>query len=257
MRRAYLDGIAVGIPIRVVNCEIDADCGPDSADEDNFRVVFAVSGHVGSDVPVDAFEVDSVFDRIDFVVASTDSGDFSLAGGADGTAPGPLGKFLDVGDSIFHITNVINLSCDGDTPFGDQSDGGLGGTVFLGNCDDDKAVTFLADVGGNSVTINNVGTADPETYTLEFWTFLPAPTTANLFYNDGDGDRQAGFCLSDPRDTTTTVPDGINLSDVLPGTHTTCIVQETRATVGAAGGPAVLRGDFILFSTGDASRAFR
>lgn len=257
----YLDGAKVGALQQAFNCEDDTDCGPDSADGDNFRVIVA----------------DAVFDRIDLIVTSTGGGEFSLNGGADGTEPGPLGDFLHTNDSLFHITDVENVTCNAAaTPLGEE--GGLQGTFFLANCGDatGKPIAFEADTANNEVTITNVGGGIPGAYTLETWTFLPVPTTAVLRYDDGDGEFLAQFCLIDPRNPDgITVPDGIDTDTVLPlneqtgsdpdDRHTTCIIVEARTTVGQVDfgtdeSPDIktaIKADFVLFSNGDASRRFR
>ena len=245
----YLGGVQVGGLQQAFNCEDDTDCGPDSSDGDNFRVIIA----------------DAVFDRIDLIVTSTEGGEFSLNGGADGTEPGPLGDFLHTNDSLFHITDVENVTCNtAATPLGEE--GGPQGTFFLANCGGatGKSIAFEADTANNEVTITNVGAGIPGAYTLETWTFLPVPTTAVLRYDDGDGEFLAQFCLIDPRNPDgITVPDGIDTNTVLPlieqtnGRHTTCVVQETKTTLGQSDFGTGIEAKFILFSTGDATRSFR
>ncbi|MCH7919223.1 MAG: hypothetical protein IIC50_14715 [Planctomycetes bacterium] len=245
----YLGGVQVGGLQQAFNCEDDTDCGPDSSDGDNFRVIIA----------------DAVFDRIDLIVTSTEGGEFSLNGGADGTEPGPLGDFLHTNDSLFHITDVENVTCNtAATPLGEE--GGPQGTFFLANCGGatGKSIAFEADTANNEVTITNVGAGIPGAYTLETWTFLPVPTTAVLRYDDGDGEFLAQFCLIDPRNPDgITVPDGIDTNTVLPlieqtnGRHTTCVVQETKTTLGQFDFGTGIKAKFILFSTGDATRSFR
>jgi|GEM_PF-2202704 len=249
----YLGGVQVGGLQQAFNCEDDTDCGPDSSDGDNFRVIVA----------------DAVFDRIDLIVTSTEGGEFSINGGADGTEPGPLGDFLHTNDSLFHITDVENVTCNtAATPLGEE--GGPQGTFFLANCGGatGKSIAFEADTANNEVTITNVGAGIPGAYTLETWTFLPVPTTAVLRYDDGDGEFLAQFCLIDPRNPDgITVPDGIDTDTVLPlneqtmfdpnDRHTTCVVQETKTTLGQFDFGTGIEAEFILFSTGDASRSYR
>ncbi len=154
------------------------------------------------------------------------------------------------------------------TPLGEE--GGPQGTFFLANCGGatGKSIAFEADTANNEVTITNVGAGIPGAYTLETWTFLPVPTTAVLRYDDGDGEFLAQFCLIDPRNPDgITVPDGIDTDTVLPlneqtgsdpdDRHTTCIVQETKTTLGQFDFGTGIKAKFILFSTGDATRSFR
>jgi hypothetical protein len=79
-----------------------SDCGPDSADGDNYRVT--VSG--------------VLFDAIKLSVdPSTPNGAFSLEGGKDATAPGAVGSTLasDQNDSIFRISGAEGVLNCGET----------------------------------------------------------------------------------------------------------------------------------------------
>lgn len=96
--------------VLVLGCSASlSDCGPDSGDGDNFRL--------DTNSPPDGQASPGPFDTI---VMSLDSsgpsnGAFSLEGGADGTAPGPVGATLgvDVNDSIFHLITTDLITYDG------------------------------------------------------------------------------------------------------------------------------------------------
>lgn len=78
-----------------------SDSGPDSNDGDNFR--FRVP-EVGT----------SAFDS--FVLRARDgAGEFSLAGGGDGTAPGALGTQLGTTDSLIHLKEASGILGCGDS----------------------------------------------------------------------------------------------------------------------------------------------
>lgn len=84
-----------------------SDSGPDSKDGDNFRVIVAPG---------------AVFDSIVLRINSaTPGGAFSLEGGADGTAPGPLGEAVGSNGSLFQLADGT-LNC-GDTDTADQVSG--------------------------------------------------------------------------------------------------------------------------------------
>jgi hypothetical protein len=85
-----------------------SDSGPDSGTNDNYRWVLPAP-----DGPSVLF--DRLLLRVD---PSTPSGAFSLAGGAEGTAPAPggLGEMLGTSDSLFHL-----VGADGELDCGDQA----------------------------------------------------------------------------------------------------------------------------------------
>jgi hypothetical protein len=91
-----------------------SDSGPDAGTDDNYRWVIPAP---------DAAPV--LFDRLLLRVdPSTPSGGFSLAGGAEGTAPAPggLGETLGTSDSLFHL-----VGADGVLDCGDQASTGAPG----------------------------------------------------------------------------------------------------------------------------------
>jgi len=86
-----------------------SDCGPDSGDGDNFRL--DTKNPPGGQPSPGPF--DTIVLRLDASGAS--NGAFSLEGGADGTAPGPVGSTLSVNrnDSLFHVVTQEVISYDG------------------------------------------------------------------------------------------------------------------------------------------------
>ena len=81
----------------------NSDSGPDSGDGDNYRW---------------RIEPRMPFDRLVLSVdPTTPNGAFSLEGGADGTAPGPLGASLVTNDSLFQLADFTGmLDCGQTTP---------------------------------------------------------------------------------------------------------------------------------------------
>jgi hypothetical protein len=120
-----------------------SDSGPDAGTDDNYRWVIPGPGAA----PL-------LFDRLVLRVdPSTPNGGFSLAGGAEGTAPAPggLGETLGTSDSLFHL-----VGADGVLDCGDQaSTGGSGdpsATVerldnLEGDPDDCVPVAYALDSG--------------------------------------------------------------------------------------------------------------
>jgi hypothetical protein len=98
----------------VVPCSGTSDCGPDSAGNDNERVILWLDP---SDAPEpghwQSFEIAGVFDTI--VVkpgAAAVSGAVSLEGGHDGSAPGPLGADLGTNDTLFGLVEAFDGEID-------------------------------------------------------------------------------------------------------------------------------------------------
>ena len=112
--RAELYRGSVLVGVETLDTGVLSDSGPDSGTDDNYRWVIPAP---------DAAPV--LFDRLLLRVdPSTPSGGFSLAGGAEGTAPAPggLGEMLGTSDSLFHV-----VAADGILDCGDQaSTGGPG-----------------------------------------------------------------------------------------------------------------------------------
>jgi hypothetical protein len=100
--------------VETLDTGVLSDSGPDSGTDDNYRWVIPAPGAA----PL-------LFDRLLLRVdPSTPNGGFSLAGGAEGTAPAPggLGETLGTSDSLFHL-----VGADGALDCGDQaSTGGPG-----------------------------------------------------------------------------------------------------------------------------------
>jgi hypothetical protein len=120
-----------------------SDSGPDAGTDDNYRWVIPAP---------DAAPV--LFDRLLLRVdPSTPRGGFSLAGGAEGTAPAPggLGETLGTSDSLFHLDGA-----DGVLDCGDQASTGAPGAPSAtvqrldnleGDPDDCAPVIFALDSG--------------------------------------------------------------------------------------------------------------
>ena len=73
----------------------NSDSGPDSGDGDNYR------WRIEPSVPFDTLVLS--------VDQSTPNGAFSLEGGADGTAPDPLGTALKTNDSLFQLADFTGV----------------------------------------------------------------------------------------------------------------------------------------------------
>jgi len=94
-----------------------SDCGPDSGDGDNFRL--DTKNPPGGQPSPGPF--DTIVLRLD--ASGPSNGAFSLEGGADGTAPGPVGSTLSVNpnDSIFHVITRETITYDGTLDCSDTS----------------------------------------------------------------------------------------------------------------------------------------
>src|SRR4029453_7132680 len=137
----YLGSALVGV--ETLDTGALSDSGPDSGTDDNYRWVIPAP---------DAAPV--LFDRLLLRGdPSTPNGGFSLAGGAEGTAPAPggLGETLGTSDSLFHL-----VGADGVLDCGDQaSTGGAGNpspTVDRprnrqANPDDCEPIVYALDSG--------------------------------------------------------------------------------------------------------------
>ena len=86
-----------------------SDCGPDSGDGDNFRL--DTQNPPGGQPSPEPF--DTIVLSLD--ASGPSNGAFSLEGGADGTAPGPVGSTLSVNpnDSLFHVITRETITYDG------------------------------------------------------------------------------------------------------------------------------------------------
>ena len=93
LARAYQGTTLVGSDEKKTGT--NSDSGPDSGDGDNYRW---------------RIEPRMPFDRLVLSVDPlTPNGAFSLEGGADGTAPGPLGASLVTNDSLFQLADATGL----------------------------------------------------------------------------------------------------------------------------------------------------
>jgi len=164
---------------------------------------------------------------------------------------------------LFFLTDVEKLVCGAAaTPFGDDD---LGGDVTLACQSGFKIVRYSSSPLDNRVIVTTVGdNTTGFSYTVENWHFDAQPASADphLEYNDGDPVTDpwldAPFCLDDPRDLAG-YPAGLTEEQVtalFPGTDTTCIVVETRTTVGGEVVADIL-GDYLVVSIGDFGRGFK
>jgi len=131
------------VGVETLDTGVLSDSGPDSGTDDNYRWVIPAP---------DAAPV--LFDRLLLRVdPSTPNGGFSLAGGAEGTAPAPggLGEMLGTSDSLFHL-----VGADGVLDCGDQaSTGGAGNPSSTverldnrdGDPDDCEPIVYALDSG--------------------------------------------------------------------------------------------------------------
>jgi hypothetical protein len=129
--------------VETLDTGVLSDSGPDSGTDDNYRWVIPAP---------DAAPV--LFDRLLLRVdPSTPNGGFSLAGGAEGTAPAPggLGETLGTSDSLFHL-----VGADGELDCGDQASTDAAGAPSAtverldnvdGDPDDCEAVVYALDSG--------------------------------------------------------------------------------------------------------------
>jgi hypothetical protein len=93
LARGYQGNVLVGSD--QLKTGTSSDSGPDSADGDNYRW---------------RIELAKPWDTLVLSVdPSTPNGAFSLEGGGDGTAPGPLGAALGTNDSLFQVSDFTGV----------------------------------------------------------------------------------------------------------------------------------------------------
>ncbi len=214
----YRDGAKVGDAEPLMTGEL-SDSGPDSADGDNYRWII---------------DEGVLFDEVHFLVdASTPSGAFSLAGGADGTTPGSLG----ISGSAFALVETF----DGIIPCGDDTFTTGDGieepqATFTRGDDDGKNPDQCSELIGFNLD-SSVGESD-QTVTFEFdeeefpswfgsftWTPEPAVTPVPATQVDGaDLMWCEGF---DGIDAATGNP-----KPVLPAGQSWCLITQTSTLVG-------------------------
>jgi hypothetical protein len=112
VRAAFFAGGPQGTPAGtlLLGCAPNlSDCGPDSTDGDNFRL--DTKSPPGGQPSPDPF--DTIVLSLD--ASGPSNGAFSLEGGADGTAPGPVGSTLSVNrnDSLFHVVDQEVITYEG------------------------------------------------------------------------------------------------------------------------------------------------
>jgi hypothetical protein len=207
-----------------------SDCGPDSADHDNFRIRIP-AGPTGTETVG--------FDELRLWATSTDSqGSVALEGGRDGTPawPGGLGSTIGTTDSIFHVADVLDC---GDTKT--ASSGGLATVTItrLANSDGTTCVaknyvlTTAEETPPGGTTTTNVVTFDQQSITGQegahylmtiVWTYPPGTSentnpstvggrTFQIDYGDGTP-RDAQLCTAVTYDTDGNVTGATHPSDV-------------------------------------------
>jgi hypothetical protein len=145
---------------------MNSDSGPDSADGDNYRWRIAPARS---------------FDRLVLSVdLTTPNGSFSLEGGADGTARGPLGAALDTNDSLLQIGDFTGVLDCGQTAPTVGGSGTPAATLVRGQNASCEKIPYLLrtanDNGQQSVLLDKVlGNQNGANFTL---TIVWAPETA-------------------------------------------------------------------------------
>ena len=211
-------GVEISDSPITVECNLLSDCGPDSGGNDNVRVVLDVS------------------EPFDTIVISTDTigGAVSLEGGLGGT-----------GDTFFHLVEAFDGEIDclesvtlgsgnatNHITRGNDTNGGCKGPTdgLLFNFDSgvDESGRLFVDF----VTEPVAGSAVSQFLEVITWTYASPPAVPGnaqqktLFYDDhvGAGERVMPWCLIEPR-VGGTLPPGLDPTDVLPGDHTSCLID--------------------------------
>lgn len=163
----YLDGTLVGSHEMPTGSA--SDSGPDSGDGDNYRFRVPETGT-------------SAFDS--FVLRPKDDiGEFSLAGGADGTAavPGGLGEQLGTTDSLIHLKEASGvLDCGEST--GDVTGGNTTANFARGSNAECELIPYLLRVENDDVLVQKDLTGQPDAnFTMTVtWDAEPAPANAGV-----------------------------------------------------------------------------
>jgi hypothetical protein len=212
----YLDGTIVGT--ETLGTGTGSDSGPDSGDGDNYRWLLATD----SGVP---------FDEVRLTVdAATPGGAVSLEGGADGTAPGPLGVSLaNTTDSLFHLVDIDGVLDCGDTASeteaGDASavldrDENIGGAPCV-------PIPYVLRSGNDNVELlKDLGDQTAAQFSITItWQPEPAvnPLPASTIDYDGDGPSTAH---------TVEWCDGSAAAPVLPSGELWCLTNQSATLVG-------------------------
>ena len=142
-----------------------SDSGPDSADGDNYRF------RVPPSPDTTAFDA--------FVLRPKNNvGSFSLAGGADGTAPEPggLGTQLGTSDSLIHLKEISGILDCGDSS-GDVTGGQTTANFSRGQNADCALIPYLLRVENDDVLVQKdlSGQADANFTMTVTWDAEPAP----------------------------------------------------------------------------------
>jgi hypothetical protein len=221
----YRGSILVGS--HTLDTGVLSDSGPDSGTDDNYRWVIPATD-----------EGSVLFDRLLLRVdPATPNGGFSLAGGAEGTAPAPrgFGAILGTSDSLFHL-----VGADGVLDCGDQaSTGGAGNpsaTVVRldnreGDADDCEPIVYALDSGlerdTQFVFLGKDLGAQAELRPAFRWTigWLPEaatyPVTRTTRIDTGSGPKPAVWCGGTPE------------APVLPSGTPWCLSRQTVVPAGA------------------------
>jgi hypothetical protein len=163
----FLDGTLVGsseLPTGTAS-----DSGPDSGDGDNYRFRVPETGT-------------SAFDS--FVLRPKNNvGEFSLAGGADGTtaAPGGLGEQLGTTDSVIHLKEASGILDCGDST-GDVTGGNTTANFARGQNPGCEPIPYLLRVENDDVLVQKdlSGQAGANFTMTVTWDAEPAPENAGV-----------------------------------------------------------------------------
>jgi hypothetical protein len=212
----------------------NSDSGPDSADGDNYRWRIA---------PSKSF--DTLILSVDPL---TPTGSFSLEGGADGTAPGPLGAALGTTDSLFQIGDFTGVLDCGQTAPTVGGSGTPAATLARGQNASCEKIPYLLrttkdnNTGAQSVLLDKVlGNQNGANFTLTIvWAperaINPPPLPATTIDYDGPGGNPPTPVLWCGGTTAAPVP--------VPG-QAWCLTSQQTTLVG--GGKAQLKEGYLGF----------
>lgn len=219
-----------------------SDCGPDSADGDNFRWLLQASNG-------------ETFDQIVFsLIATQPNAAGSLEGGADGTAAcvtascdpdnpsstPSLGEILSTNDSLFHIVQQFDgtLDCGQTITEGSGTTVPLAEVTRLDNTDGSACVPKPYNLDATAAPFEEVsfapsGPAQSAAYLVTI-TFLPTTAEADGLHTgiDYDKDGSGAFVPVQWCEAVQTNASGAVIGATLPAGETYCIVSETTSVTG-------------------------
>jgi hypothetical protein len=138
-----------------------SDSGPDSGDGDNYRFRVPPAGTTAFD---------------SFVLRAKDVGEFSLAGGADGTAPESLGAQLGTTDSLIHLKEASGILDCGESS-GDVTGGATTANFTRGFNPGCELIPYLLRVENDDVLVQKdlTGQSGANFTMTVTWDAEPAP----------------------------------------------------------------------------------